>query len=181
VLKILGIIILTLTIVVIGIYWSLTNFVRGGISGRRGIFGKLRKLKIEIPITYNIGWWAHQNAMIIEGLDIKILESNLNLFNSKSLVSYKIKGKLKHDGSWKPSIKEIHISERLNKDTAQNLNRIIELTPIVALKEDEKLNGGIEEFEFTNQHRITSGNWGLNRLKFISADIEKIIELRQSK
>ena len=105
----------------------------------------------------------------------------MNLINSKSLISYKINGEIRFDGHWKPSIKEIHISERINRDTTQIYNRIIELTPIVKVENDENVNGGIEKFEFTNEHIITSGNWGMNRLKFICGEKEIEIELRQTK
>ena len=63
----------------------------------------------------------------------------------------------------------------------QNINRIIELTPIVKVEKDKSANGGIEEFEFINEHMISSGNWGLNRIKLICGNKEKIIELQQRK
>ena len=88
---------------------------------------------------------------------------------------------IKYDGNWKPYIKEVHISERINKDSVQNINRIIELTPIVKVENDESTSGGIEEFEFKNEHIITSGKWGLNRIKLICGDNEVVIELQQRK
>ena len=87
VVKILGIIILTITLIIGGVYLYLTDF------GRKGILSnEPRNPRIEIPITYNIGWWSNQNGLTIENLEIEIVESKLNLFNSKSLISYKING-----------------------------------------------------------------------------------------
>ena len=52
VVKILGIIILTITLIIGGVYLYLTDF------GRKGILSnEPRNPRIEIPITYNIGWW----------------------------------------------------------------------------------------------------------------------------
>ena len=176
VLKIILGIILIIVLILGGTYLYLTDF------GRKGILSnEPRKPKIEIPITYNVSWWSYQEDLTIEDLKVDIVESKLNLFNSKSLISYKIKGEIKYDGHWKPYIKEVHISERINKDSFQNINRIIELTPIVKVENDENANGGIKKFEFKNEHMITSGNWGLNRIKVICGNKEVIIELQQRK
>ena len=174
--KILGLIILIIALVAFGFYLYLTDFCRKGI-----LSNEPRKPKIEIPITYNIGWWANQDKLIIENLDIQIIQSELNLFNSKSLVRYKINGKIKTPYDWKTHIKEVHISDRFNKDSTLNFDRIIELTPIVGIKDDEKTNGKNANFEFTNELIITSANMGVNRIKFICADKEQIIELVQTK
>jgi hypothetical protein len=176
ILKIIIGIILTIVLILGGIYLYLTDF------GRKGILSnEPRNPKIEVPITYNVSWWSYQEDLVIENLEVNVIESKLNLFNSKSLISYTIKGKIKYDGHWKPYIKEVHISERINKDSVQNINRIIELTPIVKVENDESTNGGIEEFEFKNEHMITSGNWGLNKIKLICGNKEAIIELQQRK
>jgi len=175
-LKIIVGIILIIVLILVGIYLYLTDF------GRKGILSnEPRNPKIEIPVTYNISWWSYQEDLVIENLKVNIVESKLNLFNSKSLISYTIKGKIKYDGHWKPDIKGIHISEQINKDSTQNINQIIELTPIVKVENDKSANGGIEEFEFKNEHMITSGNWGLNRIKVICGNKETIIELHQRK
>ncbi len=123
---------------------------------RKGILSKAPgKPNYEIPITYNIGWWSYQNDLIIDEFNVEIVESKLNLFNSKSLISYQIIGKIKYKGEWKPSIKRVHISERLNKDTTQNCQRVIEITPVVKVSNKEGLNGGIEKFEINNEHLRT--------------------------
>ncbi|WP_298540901.1 hypothetical protein [uncultured Aquimarina sp.] len=172
----MGGIILIIVFILGGTYLYLSNF------GRKGVLSnKPDKPKTEIPITYNISWWSHQEGLVIDNFNVNIVESNLDLFNSKSLVAYKIKGRIKYDGHWKPNIKEVHISERINEDSTQNISRIIQLTPIVEVKNDKKANGGIEYFEFTNEHMVTSGNWGLNRIKVICGNKKEIIELQQRK
>lgn len=174
--KILGLIILTLILSVVAYYLYLTDF------GRKNILStEPRKPKIEIPETYNIGWWSDQKALTVDSLQVDILESKLNLFNSKSLISYKVSGQLNYEGHWQPIIKEVHISERINLDTTLRCDRIIEITPVVEDKENKNSNGGSDKFEFRNEHTITSNHWGINRIKFICGQKEQIIELRQSK
>lgn len=140
-----------------------------------------RKPRLEIPVTYNIGWWSDQKALSVDSLQVDILESKLNLFNSKSLISYKISGHLNYEGHWQPIIEEVHISERINLDTTLNCDRIIEITPIIEDKENKNTNGGSDKFEFKNEHTITSSHWGINRIKIICGQKEQTIELRQSK
>ena len=169
-------IILIIVLILGGTYLYLTDFGR-----KRILSNEPRNPKIQIPVTYNVSWWSNQEDLFIDDLQVNIVESKLNLFNSKSLISYRINGRIKYDGHWKPYIKEVHISERINKDSTQNINRIIELTPIVNVKNNESVNGGIEKFDFKNEHMIISGNWGLNRIKVICGNKEAIIELQQRK
>ena len=174
--KILGLTISILILSVLGYYLYLTDFGRTGI-----LFPEPRRPKLEIPIIYNVGWWSSQKALSIDSLNVEIVESKLNLFNSKSLISYKVSGQLNYEGYWQPQIKEIHISERLNYDTTLHCDRIIEITPIIKGKENKNVNGGSDKFEFKNEHTITSNHWGINRIKFVCGQKEQIIELRQVK
>jgi len=174
IIKILAIVILTIILFLACAYLYLTDFGRKGIlSNEPG------KPKIEIPVTYNIGWWPYQNDLTIDSLKIEIVESKLNLFNSKSLVSYSIYGKMKFDGNWEPKIESVHLSERIENDTLKN--RIIEITPIISVTENDKLKDGIKKFNFKNEHTIISNSWGNNKIKFICENKEQIIELRQRK
>lgn len=176
ILKVVVKIILIIILILGGMYLYLTDFGR-----KRILSNEPRNPKIEVPVIYNVSWWSYQDDLIIEDFKVNIVESKLNLFNSKSLISYSIKGKIKFDEKWKSYIKEVHISERVNKDSTQNVNRIIEFTPIVKVKKNKSLNGGIKEFEFKNEHIITSGKWGWNRIKLICGNKEEIIELQQRK
>lgn len=153
-------------------------YLSGGY--KRILFREPRKPALEIPVTYNIGWWSNQEELFIDSLHIEIEESALSLFNAKSLVSYKISGNIKCERGWLPKIEEVHISERLNNDTTLNYERIIELTPVVKTISSEKDNGKIN-FELKNEHIITSSHWGVNRIKFVCKDKEQIIELTQRK
>ncbi|ENA1803020.1 hypothetical protein ABF179_002442 [Flavobacterium psychrophilum] len=175
-LKIFGIVILTLILGVVAFYLYWTDFGSKDI-----LFQGPRKPKVEIPVTYNIGWWANQKTLTIDTLEINVIESKLNLFNSKSLISYKVAGELTYEGYWQPKIKEVHISERINLDTLINCDRIIEITPVVEVEENRKTKGGKNKFEFKNEHTIISNHWGINRIKIVCGKKEQIIELKQVK
>ena len=167
---------MTLTLIFVALYLYLTDF------GYKSILSKEpRRPKLEIPITYNIGWWSNQKELLVDSLKIEIIESKLYFFNSKSLISYKVSGHLNYLRHWQPKIEEVHISERINNDTTMNCDRIIEITPIINTTDNKILNSGSEKFEFTNEHTITSNRWGINRIKFVCGQKEQIIELRQSK
>jgi hypothetical protein len=150
--------------------------------GCKSIYSNRQKRPIlEIPVTYNIGWWANQKMLSIDSLHIEVVESYLNLMNAKSIVSYRVGGHLTYGGQWQPKITEVHISERMCHDTMSHYDRIVEITPIVKTKRNEKVNGGSDRFEFTNEHIITSNQWGINRIKFVCGQSEQVIELRQKK
>jgi len=173
--KIFAIIILSIFLFLVCTYLYLTDF------GRKGILSnEPRKPKIEIPTTYNIGWWSYQEDLIIDSLKVEIIESNLNLFNSKSLISYSVYGKIKfNDGHWEPNIENVHLSERIEKDSLKS--RIIEITPIITVTEKDNQKSGAKKFNFKNEHTIISNGWGNNTIKFICGNKEQIIRIQQRK
>ena len=71
VIKIISIIVVSIILLFICAYLYLTDF------GRKGILSnEPRKPKIEIPVNYNIGWWSHQDDIIIDSLKIEIIQSH---------------------------------------------------------------------------------------------------------
>ncbi len=174
--KTIGISFLVIILLALGAYCYITDFGRTNVS-----FAEPRSPKLEIPITYNVGWWSAQEALSIDSLKIEIVESKLSLFNNKSLIAYEVSGQLLNKQDWEAGIKEVHISERVNADTTLHCDRIIEITPVVKYKEHEKLKVNAERFKFRNEHTIVSSHWGVNRIKFICGKKEQIIELKQHK
>ncbi|AXT59294.1 hypothetical protein D1816_02670 [Aquimarina sp. AD10] len=155
-----GVIIITLTL---AYYFLLPKLLFYSLSTEP------RNPKIEITETHSIGWWSKQEALNVNTFEVKIIDSKLNLFNSKSLISYRIKGSLAYKKGWRPFIKEIHLSERflpqLN-DSTENLDAIIEITPIIGADDDESYNGEKIEFDITNEKKMNSFHWGSNRIRF---------------
>ena len=152
-----------------------------------------RDPKLEISETNEIGWWAYQDALQIDSFSVEFVESKLNLFNSKSLIEYTVKGRLSKNGHWKPSIKNIHVSQRflrqydrklhpyIDSDTAKIPEAIIEITPVIEVTEDENYKGEAIKFEFTNELKLESFHWGNNWVRFQCADKWQDLILKQRK
>jgi len=152
-----------------------------------------RDPKLEIAETYQIGWWSNQESMTIDSFEVEMVENKLNLFNDKSLISYKVKGKLKSDKNWKPYIKKIHISQRfirvynrdlhpyLETDTAKIPEAIIEITPVIKVKKDENYSGELIDFEFINEIKLESFHWGNNWVRFKCGAKNEDLILKQRK
>lgn len=151
-------------------------------SVKNALFGKVRKARRQVPVTYQIGWWPNQDQLKIDRFTVDILKSRLNLTNRESLLSYTVCGQIKYKGHWKPFIKEVHVSERLfAKDSQEGVDAEILITPIVDVNHDKSSEGGAESFLFTNEHIISSLHWGVNKIRFSCGPYEQIIELVQGK
>ncbi len=148
---------------------------------------KPRKAKNEIPVTYNLGWWAYQNNLQIDSFKIDIIKSELNLFNSKSLISYKISGTLKNFDNDVRFIKSVHISEKkITKEPSMyadegNIDAEIQITPIVGYKDSKGTKAGNSYFSFTNELKIESMGWGENLILLKCGKFEQTIKLSQTK
>lgn len=152
-----------------------------------------RDPKIEIPVTYEIGWWSSQDSLIIDSFKVEIVESRLNLFNSKSLLKYTVKGKIFNSKLWEPFIEKIHISERFLRrykgnripfalnDTSKIPEAVIEITPIVKEISNDDYKGEGISFEFENEIKLKSFHWGKNWVRFKCGDKWQDVFLQQSK
>lgn len=119
---------------------------------------------------------------LITALDVEVIDSRLNLFNSKSLVSVRIKGTMSYQKGWKPYVKYIHIAELLGNgqnDTGHSADVI--LTPFVSCEEDEKYRGEAVDFSLSQEILLYSMNWGKNLYTVRCGEITKSVELHQQK
>ena len=152
-----------------------------------------REPKNEIAVTSEIGWWAYQDELHVDSFTVKTIESKLNLFNSESLISYTAKGVLTGKKGWKPFIEKVHVSQRfirefnrkfhpyLDKDMVNFPEALIEITPIVGVKEDKKYNGEKTLYKFTNELKLNSFHWGDNWLRIQCREKHEDIILQQRK
>ncbi|MFN6945838.1 MAG: hypothetical protein ACK4ND_12895 [Cytophagaceae bacterium] len=152
-----------------------------------------REPKLEIPVTYEIGWWSYQESINIDSFKVEFVEHNLNLFNSKSLIKYRVAGTIQNEGHWKPNIKNIHISQRflnrynesfpnnLKYDTAGSPEALIEITPVIEVRKDENYNGEHIKFKFENEIKLESFHWGGNSVRFLCKDKYEDLILTQYK
>lgn len=154
------------------------------------LFSKAPKANTTVEITYQIGWFAHQQLLKIDSFEVKVLQSELNLMNSTSLISYTIKGTLKKDSIYMPYIQKAHHSEELinthtdfyNETKNKVVDACIRITPVVGInnkKRGEK--DTIIPFKFTNQYLIKSLHWGENSIQFSCGNFSTCIHLHQKK
>ncbi len=142
----------------------------------------VRKPESSVPFIYQIGWWPYQEDMEVTSLKIKLLDSRLNLFNGRSLVSLAISGKMRTDKGWRPYIKSVHISEQVIKGgNFAGCRREIRVTPLVGVREDNNYNGELLPFVITQELILFSMGWGKNRFTIISQDQNQEIEVIQKK
>lgn len=140
--------------------------------------------KIEIPETHSIGWWSNQEALNVDAFEVDIIESNLNMFNTESLISYRIIGHLSYKKGRRPLIKEIHLSERFLTDigdSTETPKALIEITPIIETIDDDSYDGEKIKFDITNEKIINSFHWGDNQLRFKCLNHTNDIKLSQQK
>ncbi len=151
-------------------------------SVKKALYRRQEKVKLEIPVTYALGWWSNQDKLQIDSFSVEILQSTLSLFNTKSLVAYTIRGHLPYQGEWKPYIQKIHINEHfIPSEGEYQTAEEIDLTPIVNVQVDHSKTGGTEYFCFTNQLYVHSFHWGENTVKFVCGKMEKTIQVMQKK
>ncbi|MCQ0113127.1 hypothetical protein [Zhouia amylolytica] len=179
-----GIILLLL----VGAYYLVLPRILGGI-----LSSEPRNPKLEISETSEIGWWAYQESLKVDSFTVQFVESKLNLFNNKSLIQYTVKGKLSHNGHWKPSIKNIHVSQRFlrqynrelhpfhDSDTTKIPEAMIEITPVIEITDDDNYNGEEIEIEFTNELKLESFHWGNNWVRFQCGNKSQDLILKQRK
>lgn len=140
------------------------------------------KPKSDVPIIYKIGAWPYQETLTVTDLKGRIISKKLNIFNGTAVVEYEISGHLKYKKPWKPFIKEVNVNEQWVEVTGKERVRgVINITPIVAVKNADNYNG--EELPFTVkvQDYLNTGNWGSNMYTIRSFDKMAEIELFQNK
>ena len=124
--------------------------------------------KSDAEFTSQIGWWPYQKNLQIDAVSTKVVHSELNLFNSKSLMEFRIKGTMKSSNGWRPVIEEVHIAERIIK--GGNFNDPvgeIRLEPIINVIKDKSYHGETITFDINQQAIISTMGWGKNTYKVI--------------
>lgn len=140
-----------------------------------------KKAKCEVKEIHKLGWWTKNANMKIESFEVKVIESNLNLFNTTAKISYTITGTMKSNKGYEPYIGEVHVSEVYeNKDSASQIS-VHTFTPVMNTKSNKKFGGGDTKFRFTNEHTVSSYKWGQNRFRFVCGDFVTEINLEQKK
>ena len=125
-----------------------------------------RKPKNEIPVIYDFSWQVYQSSLDVDSLKVKVIESNLTMFNDKSLISYTVYGQINSTKNSVAKIGNVHLSERVNNDSTVKCDGIIEITPIVFMDVEQNALQKKVKFRFTNEMIVNSIHWGNNEIKF---------------
>ena len=151
------------------------------LSGKANNIYLKFKAQNEIPVSYTIDQWNSQTHLDIDQFDVNIIQSNLNMFNNKSLISYTVEGHITSTEDWKHEISHVYISDRLNNDSSLEVDRIFEIIPIVGNTKNKKEKAYQATFNFTNKQIINTSKWANNKILFICGEHREIIELYQDK
>ena len=145
-----------------------------------GCFGP-KKAKCDVKEVYKLDWWTKNANMRVESFEVKVIESNLNLFNHTAKVSYTITGTMKANAGFEPSISMVHVSEQYENRDSANMVAVHTFTPVMATTSNKKAKGGETKFTFTNEHTVNTYRWGQNKIRFVCGDFVTEINLDQKK
>jgi hypothetical protein len=140
-----------------------------------------KKAKTEVKEIHKLGWWTKNSNMTIESFEVKVVESNLSLFNTTSKISYTISGTMKSNAGWEPYIGEVHVLEQYEQADSMKQVSVHRFTPVMHTRKNKKFTGGETKFKFTNEHTVSSYSWGQNRFRFVCGDFVTEIVLHQRK
>lgn len=138
--------------------------------------------KSDVKFTSKVGWWPYQKELKITSLEVDVVDSHLNLFNSKSLIRMKIKGSMKGQNGWCPKVDKVHISERVvHAGNFENSLAEITVTPVIHVKEDKGYHSEILSFNLTQEIQTESMGWGSNTYQFYCGSKKSKLKLHQRK
>jgi len=134
-------------------------------------------------VTYRVGWWPYQDALVVTGFHVEITDQSLGLLKTEASVRVHITGTVTDaKGQWKPAVRQVHVSERF-VPSANAMDRVarVELTPIVDEDEDSSYKGTAIPFDITFDYKLHTFRWGTNQFTFVLLGKEQHVELQQSK
>ena len=143
----------------------------------------VRAPKSDVRFVHSIGWWSYQKDLKINDFRVAILDSRLNLLNSKTLVQIEISGEMKGQGGWHPFIGEVHLSEKVlrqgNFITPSEAEIVV--TPIVDVKKDKSYREGSIPFSIKQEIILNSMAWGKNTFTIMCGDMKQSVSVTQDK
>ena len=160
---------------------------------------RVHRPRSDVPVIANIGFWPGQEHLRIDDLTVTVVDAPLNLFNSKALVRFRIKGSIANTNDWRPYIKKVQISQRAA--TTQSIATVLTtqphgglllaprdlkygdllLVPIVDVRQDSKYTGEEVSFDIKVEQLIETLRWGSNRYVVVAGDKQTEFTLDQSK
>lgn len=164
-----------------------------------------RVRRADVKVERTVGWWSHQDELKVEKLEVRVVEANLNLFNSKALVEYELAGTIANSRGWRPYVDRLFVSQRYVGGGAERgrrrgeveTNPVIEgledrrrdggrraefeVVPVIRAKQDKSYGGERVAFSIVVQEIVESGGWGQTDYVVRSGDLKRSFQLHQRK
>jgi hypothetical protein len=135
-----------------------------------------------VPIIHKVGFWGYQEHVEVKSLTAKVIYDDLNLFNSTSVIAYKLQGELQFREGGRPYIEKVQVSERVSSVGDKSPFLIdVNLVPVVAIESDETYDGSVVGFNIEIQDYLQSGGWGKNEIIASSMGLSSQVEVWQRK
>jgi hypothetical protein len=138
----------------------------------------------DVPFVYPVGWWSYQDGLQIQSLEVKVLDSRLNLLNHKTLAQITITGEMTVSKTinWRPSITKAHLSEKIvTVNNRNDLEAEITVTPIIDVEKDKSYDGGKIPFSIKQEIILNSMGWGKNTFVIVSGGLKQAVTVGQGK
>lgn len=139
--------------------------------------------KSDVPVTTNTSWWASQEKVRVESLDIEVVDGRLGLLKKEALVRFRIKGTLAggHNG-WRPTITEAQISQRvvMQGEPKMPVGDIL-IAPAGRGRKDVNYKGESLPFDIKLESYVDTYQWLTNRYVVRCGAIQKELVLFQKK
>ena len=142
-----------------------------------------RVRRADVRVERTVGWWSHQDELKVEKLEVRVVEANLNLFNSKALVEYELAGTIANSRGWRPYVDRLFVSQRYTGSETERGGRRaeFEVVPVIRAKQDKSYGGERVGFSIVVQEIVESGGWGQTDYVVRSGDLKRSFQLIQRK
>ena len=135
----------------------------------------------QVERLHKIWVWPYQYTLHVEDLQIKTDKDRFTMLDNTLNMQIDLKGYVEdHGNTYKPYIKKIHISERVERLNNESVG-IIEITPIIDRHLNEPVVNYYEAFQYEYQYQINMFNEGTNKYIIRCQGCEKELNIKSPK
>ena len=136
----------------------------------------------KVPVVHRIAWWTYQDGLQVTEFKVEVVKAKLDLFHDASDLRFHIAGTITPDEHDPPlCIKEIHVSERLVTTTDGNRAVVLDITPVIGVKDGRNPAGQVVQFRLAVDYKVRSYQFLENDYVFRCGAIERKARLFQDK
>ena len=133
-------------------------------------FGKFPapSIRCDVPVTTDVDWWSDNDCLTVTEFTaetINPVSRGLLNANQQFVIEYHIIGTLQREGSFRPSVDSVFISDRFA--STENGERYVDVLvePRIELTNDDSYNGKLIQFDIRVQRRYRTYQWGPNEFR----------------